>query len=154
MQAFACVDYAQAAHQRPARAPCTERPAGTVASLRSAGRAVPRTTAVQRYRGAPSRQLSVPCSAAASVSSSATKDNEYNRVMQQQMGWGHLNPYEYHFDRGLYYHEVAEHVICGTQPRNRDDVRILAETQGVTTILNVRRSPCFLLSVQALHTRA
>lgn len=71
--------------------------------------------------------------------SSSTKDNEYNRVMQQQMGWGHLSPYEYHFDRGLYYHEVADNVICGTQPRNREDVRILAETQGVTTILNLQQ---------------
>jgi hypothetical protein len=102
----------------------------------SAGRAASRPATVQCAQGALSRQLSVPCTAAASVSSS-TKDNEYNRVMQQQMGWGHLSPYEYHFERGLYYHEVAENVICGTQPRNREDVRVLAETQGVTTILNV-----------------
>ncbi|GIL63069.1 hypothetical protein Vafri_17034 [Volvox africanus] len=67
------------------------------------------------------------------------KDDAYNRNMQRQMGWSHLNPYEYHFDRGLYYHEIVPNLICGTQPRNPTDVDILAETEGVTHILNLQQ---------------
>lgn len=35
--------------------------------------------------------------------------------MAKQMHWD--NPYEYHFDRGLYMHEVSPGLICGTQVR-------------------------------------
>ncbi|GLC45903.1 hypothetical protein PLESTM_001799700 [Pleodorina starrii] len=69
----------------------------------------------------------------------SAKDDAYNRNMQRQMGWSHLNPLEYHFDRGLYYHEILPNLICGCQPRNSADVDILAETEGVTHILNLQQ---------------
>lgn len=59
--------------------------------------------------------------------------------MQRQMGWSHLNPYEYHFDRGLYYHEIVPNLICGSQPRNTHDVDILAADESVTHILNLQQ---------------
>jgi protein-tyrosine phosphatase len=59
--------------------------------------------------------------------------------MNQQMGWEHVNPYEYHFERGLYYHEVDRNLICGSQPRNPDDVHQLKVTENVTTILNLQQ---------------
>lgn len=38
-----------------------------------------------------------------------------------------------------YYHEIVPNLICGTQPRNPGDVDILADTEKITHILNVRR---------------
>ncbi|KAG2451020.1 hypothetical protein HYH02_004290 [Chlamydomonas schloesseri] len=58
--------------------------------------------------------------------------------MQREMGWGHLNPYEYHWDRGLYYHEIIPNLICGTQPRNAGEVDTLFENEGITHILNLQ----------------
>ncbi|EFJ51679.1 hypothetical protein VOLCADRAFT_56904 [Volvox carteri f. nagariensis] len=55
------------------------------------------------------------------------------------MGWSHLNPLEYHFERGLYYHEIVPNLICGTQPRNASDVDILAESERITHILNLQQ---------------
>jgi hypothetical protein len=57
--------------------------------------------------------------------------------MQKKMGWEHLNPYEYHYERGVYYHEIDRHLICGSQPRNADDIVVLREEANVTTIVNV-----------------
>lgn len=42
--------------------------------------------------------------------------------MKSQMNWGNDSPYEYKFDRGLYYHEVYTGVYVGTQPRHVQDV--------------------------------
>lgn len=53
------------------------------------------------------------------------------------MQWGTLDPYEYHPQRGLYWHEVSQGLICGTQPRSSQDVSALAEI-GVTHILNLQ----------------
>lgn len=72
---------------------------------------------------------------ATQTSNSTSKSSEYNREMAAQMGW-ELNPYEYHWDRGLYYHEVHPNLICGTQPRNVAEVEAL-HLSGVHTILNV-----------------
>lgn len=55
------------------------------------------------------------------------------------MGWTHLdNPFEYHFDRGLYYHYIAPDMIVGSQPRNAPDVDALA-AEGVGVILNLQQ---------------
>jgi hypothetical protein len=35
----------------------------------------------------------------------------YNQQMAKQMHWD--RPFEYHFDRGLYFHEVHPNLICG-----------------------------------------
>ena len=55
----------------------------------------------------------------------------------QPAQWGPLDPFEYHPQRGLYFHEVAPGLICGTQPRSGHDVAVLAEC-GVTHILNLQ----------------
>lgn len=67
-----------------------------------------------------------------------TRSDQYNQEMKKAMGWDDRNPYEYHYDAGLYYHEIVPNVICGSQPRNPDDVAHLHETEHVTFILNVR----------------
>ncbi len=47
--------------------------------------------------------------------------------MAQQMGWEGAGLYEYHYERGLYYHEIAPGLFCGTMPRNISDlVRLCA----------------------------
>jgi hypothetical protein len=44
----------------------------------------------------------------------------------RQMGWDHhVNPYEYHPERGLYYHEVSRNLICGSQPQTPEDIEHL-----------------------------
>jgi hypothetical protein len=59
--------------------------------------------------------------------------------MKAKMKWGD-NPYEYDFDRGLYYHEVWPGLFCGSQPTCPDDVTYLKEHEKVDVILSVR--PC------------
>ena len=51
-------------------------------------------------------------------------------IMYREMGWKDANPYEYHPERGLYYHEVWPGLYCGTQPQSRQDVDSLAELLG------------------------
>ena len=59
--------------------------------------------------------------------------------MAEKMGWQQLdNPFEYHFDRPIYYHYIAPDMIVGSQPRNALDVDHLA-AEGVTTILNLQQ---------------
>ncbi|KXZ52979.1 hypothetical protein GPECTOR_8g350 [Gonium pectorale] len=72
----------------------------------------------------------------------SAKDEAYNRNMQRQMGWAHLShldPYEYHWDRGLYYHEIVPNLLCGTQPRHAADVDALVSAEGITHILNLQQ---------------
>lgn len=55
------------------------------------------------------------------------------------MGWTNLaNPFEYNFDRGLYFHYVAPDLVVGSQPRHAADVDDLAK-EGVTHILNLQQ---------------
>lgn len=61
----------------------------------------------------------------------------YNKQMAQQMAWD--NPYEYHYDRGLYYHEIVPNLICGSQPRNTEDLSHLGQLENVNTILNLQQ---------------
>lgn len=65
----------------------------------------------------------------------AKQSYEYTATMQKKMNWD--KPFEYHYDRGLYYHEVYPGVFCGTQPRNPDEVSEIQQTLGITTIVNV-----------------
>lgn len=49
------------------------------------------------------------------------------------MGWEDVDPFEYHPERGLYYHGVWPALYCGTQPRTKSDVDFIAkllEPQG------------------------
>jgi hypothetical protein len=66
-----------------------------------------------------------------------TLTDSYNEQMARQMNWS--NPFEYHFDRGLYFHEVGPNLLCGTQPRNPEEVRTLANTHHVRTIINLQQ---------------
>ena len=44
------------------------------------------------------------------------------------MGWDTSgSPFEYHPERGVYFHEVYPRVICGSQPRTPDDVTLLKD---------------------------
>lgn len=61
------------------------------------------------------------------------KADFYNRDMAVKMEW--TMPFEYHPDRGLYFHEVAPGVYCGTQPRSVLDVEQLKARLGISTIL-------------------
>ncbi|KAK3263398.1 hypothetical protein CYMTET_27795 [Cymbomonas tetramitiformis] len=49
-----------------------------------------------------------------------------------------LNPYEYHPERGLYYHEISEGLLVGTQPRLPHDIDVLQHEAAVTTVLNLQ----------------
>ena len=60
----------------------------------------------------------------------------------RQMGWENSNPYEYHPERGLYYHEVARNLICGSQPQTREDIEYLHGKEHVTNIVNLQ-ARCF-----------
>ena len=61
----------------------------------------------------------------------------------RQMGWEDSNPYEYHPERGLYYHEVARNLICGSQPQTREDIEHLKYKESVTNIVNLQvQKPC------------
>ncbi|KIY99959.1 hypothetical protein MNEG_8005 [Monoraphidium neglectum] len=53
------------------------------------------------------------------------------------MGW--TEPFCYHFDRGLYFHEVFPRLLCGTQPRNTDEVTELVKGHGVVTLVNLQQ---------------
>lgn len=64
-------------------------------------------------------------------------DDEYNKQMAKQMHWD--TPFEYHFDRGLYFHEVAPGLCCGTQPRNPAEVEQLAKRHGINVIVNLQQ---------------
>ncbi|CAL8464176.1 g3711 [Coccomyxa elongata] len=72
----------------------------------------------------------------------ADKKEEYNKSMGEQMKWGHLNPYEYHPERGLYYHEVAPNLLCGSQPQSPADIERL-HAEGVTNIVNLQEDKDF-----------
>ena len=44
------------------------------------------------------------------------------------MGWDTTaSPYEYHPERGIYFHEVFPRVLCGSQPRTPDDIALLQQ---------------------------
>ena len=61
----------------------------------------------------------------------------YNEQMQRQMGW--TEPFSYHPDRGLYFHEVHARVVVGTQPRTPGEVEALATRHGVAAIVNLQQ---------------
>lgn len=64
-------------------------------------------------------------------------DEAYNKQMAAQMGW--TEPFTYHYDRGLYFHELWPRLLCGTQPRNPDEVSALAQEHGVHTLVNLQQ---------------
>ena len=63
------------------------------------------------------------------------------KIQNRKMGWraSGLDPFQYHPERGLYLHEVAPSLLCGTQPRNLGEVEILQKEHGVTHIVCLQR---------------
>eukprot|EP00192_Tetraselmis_astigmatica_P021353 CAMPEP_0117675258 /NCGR_PEP_ID=MMETSP0804-20121206/15505_1 /TAXON_ID=1074897 /ORGANISM="Tetraselmis astigmatica, Strain CCMP880" /LENGTH=291 /DNA_ID=CAMNT_0005484241 /DNA_START=376 /DNA_END=1251 /DNA_ORIENTATION=+ len=92
-----------------------------------------------------------------SVADPRSQSAEYNTQMKEAMQWDqHVSPFEYYYDRGLYYHEVEPNVLCGSQPRNVQDVEYLAEVEKVTTILNLQQDrdlEYWGVDIHALHHR-
>ena len=56
----------------------------------------------------------------------ALRQASYSQSVQcRRMNWDGSNPYEYHPERGIYFHEVFPRVICGSQPRTAEDISLL-----------------------------
>jgi hypothetical protein len=69
----------------------------------------------------------------------ADKSAEYSKIMKQKMQWDPNAPYDYDFDRGLYYHHIIQDVLlCGSQLTCADDIQYLKEAEKVGTVLSVR----------------
>ncbi|KAK9830917.1 hypothetical protein WJX81_004774 [Elliptochloris bilobata] len=76
------------------------------------------------------------CSAsAATLTPEQQRAEEYNRTMQKKMS----NPFEYHPELGLYYHEVAPGLLCGTQLRTPADIERLAGEEGVNVVVSLQQ---------------
>eukprot|EP00238_Polyblepharides_amylifera_P013388 CAMPEP_0196583218 /NCGR_PEP_ID=MMETSP1081-20130531/42536_1 /TAXON_ID=36882 /ORGANISM="Pyramimonas amylifera, Strain CCMP720" /LENGTH=294 /DNA_ID=CAMNT_0041904033 /DNA_START=156 /DNA_END=1040 /DNA_ORIENTATION=- len=92
----------------------------------------------------PKRGLTLACSSS-STQTQNVKDNtedlfeskaaSYNKEMKSRM----FNPYEYHPDLGLYYHEVYPGLIVGTQPKTAADIEFLQKNENVSTIFNMQQ---------------
>jgi len=66
------------------------------------------------------------------------KGKQYNQIMQEKMQWT-TSPFEYDFERGLYYHHIlTDELLCGSQPTSVDDIRYLKEAENVNVIVSVR----------------
>lgn len=96
----------------------------------------------------PSR-LGKPCKVRAQGATKLDKSDAYNEKMKQAMGWKDADPYQYHYDRGLYYHEIIPDLLCGSQPRNVADIAELKEEVGATTVINVGMHGCCKSTLQA-----
>ena len=55
------------------------------------------------------------------------------------MKWDNVNPYEYHPERGLYYHTIVPNLLCGSQPRSAADIDALKANVGVTDIISLQQ---------------
>ena len=55
------------------------------------------------------------------------------------MNWDNVNPYEYHPERGLYWHEILPNLLCGSQPQSAGDIDILHSEMGVTDIVSLQQ---------------
>ena len=66
------------------------------------------------------------------------------------MNWGHLNPYEYHPEKGLYYHEVAPDLLCGSQPQSPADIEHLHAGPASLLPLNLLTMCSCLLQKQMM----
>jgi hypothetical protein len=66
------------------------------------------------------------------------KSAQYNELMLEKMRWDPENPYEYNFERGLYYHHILDgELLCGSQPTSEDDIRYLKDVESVDVIISV-----------------
>jgi len=96
------------------------------------------TTALLRSAPRPSdtrRPFVHVVSMATSLDASTRQKELYNENMKHAMN----NPFEYHPERGLYYHEIVDNLLVGSQPQCPADIRTLVEVEGVTTIFNMQQ---------------
>lgn len=91
----------------------------------------------------PSARLSQASNCKSLKATKVDQSEEYNKKMKQAMGWKDADPYQYYYDRGLYYHEIAPDLICGSQPRNTEDMTELKEDIGATTVINLQQDADF-----------
>jgi len=90
----------------------------------------------RRRRSATTTANASPSSASASYSDEdLERIIRYNEEMQRKMGWDKFDPFKYNPERGLFFHEVAPSLLCGTQPRSPYEVAALQEEHGVTHIV-------------------
>lgn len=74
----------------------------------------------------------------ASTTCRSSKSQEYTELMKDKMRWNQDAPYDYSFERGLYYHHILENeLLCGSQPTCADDIRYLRDMEDVDTIISV-----------------
>ncbi|KAL3161748.1 hypothetical protein ABBQ38_008843 [Trebouxia sp. C0009 RCD-2024] len=102
-------------------------------------------------------RLGKPCKVRAQGATKVDKSDAYNEKMKQAMGWQDADPYQYHYDRGLYYHEIIPNLLCGSQPRNVADVAELEAEVGVTTVINLQQDADFQhwgVDFGAVHQKA
>ena len=103
-------------------------------------------TAPLQARGRQGR-VSKACKLRAQAATKVEQSDAYNDKMKKAMGWQDADPYQYYYDRGLYYHEIIPDLLCGSQPRNVEDIIELKEEVGATTVINVG-----VLSKHSLHS--
>ena len=60
-------------------------------------------------------------------------------IAVREMNWDNVNPYEYHPERGLYYHEIVPNLLCGSQPRSAYDIDLLRHKVGATDIVSLQQ---------------
>lgn len=104
---------------------------------------LPRVSASAGHAGATTTTLPAPAHAATPALRRSPSAEElvlqYNKDMAERMGWTNLdNPYEYHFDRPIYFHYITPDIIVGSQPRHALDVDQLA-AEGVDVILSLQQ---------------
>lgn len=67
-----------------------------------------------------------------------SKSKKYTEVMKEKMQWDPDAPYDYVFERGLYYHHILDNeLLCGSQPTTADDIHYLKEAENVDVIISV-----------------
>lgn len=60
-------------------------------------------------------------------------------ILYREMNWDKMDPYQYHPERGLYYHEISADVICGSQPRTAYDIDLIKDKIGATDIVSLQQ---------------
>ena len=83
------------------------------------------------------RRFGKACKWRAQPATKVDQSDAYNDKMKKAMGWRDADPYQYYYDRGLYYHEIIPNLLCGSQPRNVEDIIELKEEVGASTVINV-----------------
>ena len=92
-----------------------------------------------RARGSAGRVYSENTVVEVEYATEEQRIGEYNRMMQERMGWDTLDPFSYHPERGLYYHYITTDLVVGSQPQTPDDIKYLSEEEDVAVILSLQQ---------------